>query len=186
MRRGRGQRVDGREDAVLGDRALQRDRRVEVGEGRRRRRVGVVVGGHVDRLQRGDRAALGRGDALLELAHLGGQRRLVADGARHAAEQRRHFGAGLREAEDVVDEEQHVAASRRGSTRPSSAPVRPTRRRAPGGSFIWPKTMHRLVDARPTRSSRGRGRCPRGCARPRRRRPSSRRARRRCCGSAPG
>ena len=25
-------------------------------------------------------------------------------------------------------------------------PVRPTRRRAPGGSFIWPKTMHGLVD----------------------------------------
>ena len=53
---------------------------------------------------------LGRGDALLELAHLGGERRLVADGGGHAAEQRRHFGAGLREAEDVVDEEQRVGA----------------------------------------------------------------------------
>jgi hypothetical protein len=29
---------------------------------------------------------------------------------RDAAEQRRHFRAGLREAEDVVDEEQHVLA----------------------------------------------------------------------------
>ncbi len=38
------------------------------------------------------------------------QRRLVADGGRHAAEQRRHFRARLREAEDVVDEEQHVLA----------------------------------------------------------------------------
>ena len=36
------------------------------------------------------------------------QRRLVADRARHAAEQRRDFRAGLREAEDVVDEEEHV------------------------------------------------------------------------------
>ena len=53
---------------------------------------------------------LGRGDALLQLAHLGGQRGLVADGRRHAAEQRGDLGARLREAEDVVDEEQHVLA----------------------------------------------------------------------------
>ena len=92
----------------LDDRARQVGRRVEVRERRRRRRVGVVVGGHVDRLHRGDRALLGRGDALLQLAHLGQQRRLVADRRRHAAEQRRHFRAGLGEAEDVVDEEQHV------------------------------------------------------------------------------
>ena len=51
-----------------------------------------------------------RRDPLLQLAHLRRQRRLVADGARHAAEQRRHFGARLREAEDVVDEQQHVVA----------------------------------------------------------------------------
>ena len=49
-----------------------------------------------------------RGDALLQLAHLGQQRRLVADGGGHAAEQRRDFRAGLREAEDVVDEEENV------------------------------------------------------------------------------
>ena len=83
-------------------------RRVEVGEGRERRRVGVVVGGHVDRLQRRDRATPGRGDPLLQLAHLVGERRLVTDSRRHAAEQRRHLGAGLHEAEDVVDEQQHV------------------------------------------------------------------------------
>ena len=66
--------------------------------------------GHVDRLHGGDRAGARRGDALLQLAHLGGQRRLVADGARHAAEERRHLRARLHEAEDVVDEEQHVLA----------------------------------------------------------------------------
>ena len=38
------------------------------------------------------------------------QLRLVADGRRHAAEQRRHFRARLREAENVVDEQQHVLA----------------------------------------------------------------------------
>ena len=92
----------------LGDRALEHDRRVEVRERRRRRRIGQVVGRHVHRLERRDRSLLGRRDALLQHAHLGGERRLVADGARGAAEQRRHFRAGLREAEDVVDEEQHV------------------------------------------------------------------------------
>ena len=85
-------------------------RRVEVGEHRRRRRVGEVVGRHVDRLHRGDRALARRGDALLQLAHLRLERRLVADLRGHAAEQRRDLGAGLHEAEDVVDEQQHVLA----------------------------------------------------------------------------
>ena len=76
------------------------------------RRVGVVVRGHVDGLERRDRALLGRGDPLLELAHLSGERRLVSHRRRHAAEKRRHFGARLREAEDVVDEEEDVAALR--------------------------------------------------------------------------
>ena len=45
------------------------------------------------------------------LAHLGLQRRLVADRGGHPAEQRRDLGARLDEAEDVVDEEQHVLAA---------------------------------------------------------------------------
>src|SRR5665213_3655341 len=43
-------------------------------------------------------------------AHVGGERRLVAHRRGNAAEQRRQFRAGLGEAEDVVDEEQHVLA----------------------------------------------------------------------------
>ena len=43
-------------------------------------------------------------------AHFGGERRLVTDGGRHAAEERGHFAARLREAEDVVDEQQRVGA----------------------------------------------------------------------------
>ena len=84
--------------------------RVQVREGGGRRRVGVVVGGHVDGLHRGDGALLGGGDALLQLAHFGGQVGLVAHGRRHAAQQRRDFRAGLGEAENVVDEQQHVLA----------------------------------------------------------------------------
>ncbi len=49
-----------------------------------------------------------RGDALLENTHLVGEVRLVTHGGGHAAEEGRHLGTGLREAEDVVDEEQHV------------------------------------------------------------------------------
>ena len=81
-----------------------------MGERGRRRRIGQVVGRHVDRLHRGDRALLGGGDALLQVAHVGRERRLIAHRRRDAAEQRRHFRAGLGEAEDVVDEEQHVLA----------------------------------------------------------------------------
>ena len=79
-------------------------------EGGGGRRVGQVVGRHVNRLHRGDRALVGGGDALLQIAHLGGQGRLIAHRAGNTAQQRRHFRTGLGEAEDVVDEEQHVLA----------------------------------------------------------------------------
>ena len=88
----------------------QHRRGVEVGEHRGRRRVGEVVRRDVDGLHRGDRALAGRRDPLLQLAHLRLERRLVADLRRHPAEERRDLGARLDEAEDVVDEEQHVLA----------------------------------------------------------------------------
>jgi len=50
------------------------------------------------------------GDALLQRAHVGRKRRLIANRRRNAPQERRHFGARLGEAEDVVDEEQHVLA----------------------------------------------------------------------------
>ena len=102
------ERIDRGIDALLGDRARQHRGGVEVRERGRRRRVGEVVGRHVDCLHRGDRPLGGRGDALLQRAHVGRQRRLIAHGRGNAAQQRRDFRAGLREAEDVVDEEQHV------------------------------------------------------------------------------
>ena len=124
-----------------GDIARQHHFRVEVGEGGRRRRVGEVVRGNVDRLDRGDRSGPGGGDALLQGSHLFRQRRLVAHRRRHPAEQRRHLGAGEGVTINVVNEEQHVAGL---SSRNFSAmvnPLRPTRRRLPGGSFIWPYTI---------------------------------------------
>src|ERR1019366_615877 len=106
--RGRVERIDGRVDADLGQRAAEDRGRVEVGDRRGRRRIGEVVGGHVDGLDARDGALVRRRDALLERAHLGGERWLVTDRARDPAEEGRRLGAGLREAEDVVDEEEDV------------------------------------------------------------------------------
>ena len=108
--RRRRQRVHRRVDRLLEDAAVERDDGVEVAERRRDARVGVVVGRHVDRLERRDGPLLRRRDPLFQLTHLRGQRRLVAHGRRHAAEERRHFHSGQRVAVDVVDEEQHVLA----------------------------------------------------------------------------
>ncbi|EAQ04301.1 hypothetical protein OB2597_09164 [Pseudooceanicola batsensis HTCC2597] len=110
--RGRVERVHGRVDAKLRDRTVENRRRVEVGEGRGRRRVGQVVRGNVDGLDRGDRPVLGRGDPFLHRAHVGGQRRLVAHGRGNTTQKRRHLRARLSEAEDVVDEEQNVRPGR--------------------------------------------------------------------------
>ena len=77
--RGRGKRIYGRINAKLRDRAIEHDGGIEVGKGVRRRRVGEIVGGHVDGLHGGDGAFFRRGDALLQQAHLVGECRLVAD-----------------------------------------------------------------------------------------------------------
>ena len=53
-----------------------------------------------------DAAAPGVGSAALSLlqgAHLGAQGRLVTHGTGHAPQEGRHFAAGLREAENVID-----------------------------------------------------------------------------------
>jgi hypothetical protein len=81
-----------------------------VGEGVGGRGVGEVVGGDVDGLDGGDGALVGGADAFLEVAHFGGEGGLVAHGGGHAAEEGGDLGAGLAEAEDVVDEEEHVLA----------------------------------------------------------------------------
>src|SRR5262249_25499888 len=106
--RGRVERVDGRVDAELGNLPRQHRRRVEMGKRRGRRRVGQVVGRHVDRLHRGDRALLRAGDAFFQGSEIGRQGPLVADRRGDAAQERRDFRTGLGESEDVVDEEQDV------------------------------------------------------------------------------
>ena len=91
--------------------AIEHHGGIQMRERRRRRRIGQIVRRHVHRLDRGDRAGLGRGDALLQHAHLLGERRLIAHRRGHAAQQRRDLGARERVAIDIVDEEQDVAAA---------------------------------------------------------------------------
>ena len=74
------------------------------------RGVGDVVRGHVDGLDGGDGPALRGGDALLQLSHLRGEGGLVAHRGRHAAQEGRDLASRLREAEDVVDEQEDVQA----------------------------------------------------------------------------
>ena len=82
-----------------------------MGERRGRCRVGQVIRRDVDRLHRRDRAALGGGDALLHGPHLRGQRGLVTHRRRHPTQEGRHLRTCLGETEDVVDEEQDIAAA---------------------------------------------------------------------------
>src|SRR5574343_371008 len=102
------ERIDSRVDTQRGDVTRQHDRGVEVQEGGGRRRVGQVVSRHVNGLDRGDRADLCRGNTLLQTAHFFSQRRLVAHGRRHTAEQCGHFGTSQGVPVDVIDEEQDV------------------------------------------------------------------------------
>ncbi len=81
---------------------------IEVHEGGGGGGVGIVIRRHIDGLDRGDGALLGGGDALLQLAHVGAEGGLVAHGRRNAPKHGGHFRTGLREAVDVVNEQQDI------------------------------------------------------------------------------
>ena len=66
---GRSQRIDRREERLLGQRALKHHGGVKVGEGVGGGRVGQVVRRHINRLDRGDRTLVCRGDPLLKGGH---------------------------------------------------------------------------------------------------------------------
>ncbi len=180
------ERVHGRVDPERRDVAREHGRGVQVRERRVRRRVRDVVRGHVDRLQGRDRTAAGRRDPFLQRAHLARQVRLVADGARHPAEQRGDLRPRLREAEDVVHEQQHVQVDLVAEVL-GHRERRERHAKAHAGRLVHLAEHQRgLRPGRPTRSSPGRGRCPHGCARRRRRTRTRRRAAPPGGGSSPG
>jgi hypothetical protein len=86
-----------------------------------RSRIRQVIGWDIHGLDRGNRTLLGRGDTLLprsevreihghindvdsHATHVCRERRLVTDGRGNTTEKSGHLGAGLGEAENVVDE----------------------------------------------------------------------------------
>ena len=103
-----GQRVHSRVEALGGQCPLQRHDAVKVAKCCNDAGVGVVVGRHVDGLERRDRAGLGGGDALLQGAHLSAECRLVTHGRGHPSQQRGDLHARQNIPVDVIDEEQHV------------------------------------------------------------------------------
>src|SRR5690606_23881176 len=50
--------------------------------------------------------------SFLQLTHFSRQRRLVSHGTRHASQKRRNLRAGLREPENVIDKQKHVAPTK--------------------------------------------------------------------------
>ena len=107
-----------------------------------RRRIGKIVRRHIHRLDRGDSAGIGVGDALLQLRQLGAHRGLIAQARRHLPHQAGYLHAGLDEPKDIIDQQQHVAMlvvpeilghRQRRMTHAETG--------CPGGSFIWPKTI---------------------------------------------
>ena len=100
--------IDSGVDTELGDAAGQDSGGVQMGEGGGGGGIGQIVSGHVDGLDRGDGTLLGGGDSLLHGTHVSGQGGLVTDSGGDTTEQGRHLGTGLGEAENVVNEEEHI------------------------------------------------------------------------------
>ena len=103
------QRIDGRIKSFARPLAREHDRRREMRERVHRRRIGEIVRRHIHRLDGRDGAGVGVGDALLQPRQLGAHRRLIAQARRHLPHQAGHLHAGLDEAENIVDQQQHVA-----------------------------------------------------------------------------
>ena len=73
-------------------------------------RIGEIVRGDVNRLDRRDRALVRCGNTLLKVTHISRQSRLIANRRRDTTKKRGHFGTRLCKAEDIIDEEQHILA----------------------------------------------------------------------------
>ena len=73
-----------------------------------RGRIGEVISGHVDGLNRCDRPMCGRANPFFEFRQFRCQRRLIPDARREVAHQARDFCSRLDEPEDVVDQQEDV------------------------------------------------------------------------------
>jgi hypothetical protein len=71
-------------------------------------RVGKIIRGHIDGLDRGYGPGGGIADPLFQFRQFGAQGRLVPQARRQLAHESGDFHAGLDETKDIVDQEQHV------------------------------------------------------------------------------
>ncbi len=74
-----------------------------------RRRIGEIIRRHIHRLNRGDRAGVGVGDALLQSRQLRAHRGLITQARRHLSHQAGDFHAGLDETKNIINEQQDIA-----------------------------------------------------------------------------
>ena len=101
-------RVDGWVDTQLRNTTGQDSGSVQMCEGCGRSRISQIISGYVDGLHGGNGSFGGGCDTLLHETHVDGESRLVTDGRWDTTEKSRHFGTGLGESENVVNEEQHI------------------------------------------------------------------------------
>ena len=102
--------IDGGVDTKLGNGTGKDGGGVQVSEGGGRGGIGKIIGRHVDGLDGGNGTLGGGGNTLLEATHVRGKSGLVTDGGGNTSEKGGHLGTGLGEAEDVVNEEEHILA----------------------------------------------------------------------------
>mmetsp|Transcript_22005 Transcript_22005/g.31929 ORF Transcript_22005/g.31929 Transcript_22005/m.31929 type:complete len:285 (+) Transcript_22005:634-1488(+) len=79
-----------------------------MGECGGRGRIRKIISRHIHSLYGGNGPLVGGGNALLQGTHIGGKRGLVPHSGRDAPKKSRHLRASLSEAEDIVDEKQHI------------------------------------------------------------------------------
>lgn len=80
---------------------------VQMGKGGGRGRISQIIGRDIDGLN-GSNGSLGGGsNTFLHKTHIDGESWLITDSRWDTTEKSRHFGTGLGETENVVNEEQH-------------------------------------------------------------------------------
>ena len=102
--------IDGGVDTKLGNGTGKDGGGVQVSEGGGRGGIGKIISGHEHSLDGGNGSLGGGGNTLLEATHVRGKSGLVTDGGGNTSEKGGHLGTGLGEAEDVVNEEEHILA----------------------------------------------------------------------------
>ena len=100
--------VDGRVNSEFSQSTIKHSVGVKMGEGGGWGGIGKIIGWDVDGLDGCDGAGLRWCNSLLEGTQVGSEGWLITDSRWNTSKKGGHFGAGLGESEDVVDEKEHV------------------------------------------------------------------------------